>query len=320
MAHQPARSNTAYSLFWKAHTFVLGVAVALPLLAMSTADAASCTSLARQLNQAGGSNSGDHVARQKRHIKTMQIRIARTGCASDRTAGTACRSNKLLLKRMQRNLAKLQSKSSGSVRRSKASIRRVMRRQGCNRSATVHDRAFKKNRTRTASRSAVKATQNFYNSPTVSTYCVREMDGFYIPVSFATNANYFDRDRKACETRCPGVPMELFFHKTEGEFPEDMVAANDQRPYRELPAAFDFQQATEKRIQCDFASIAPPDRLQTVAGDEKRRTLTQVAMLARPTFRPGITLLRGSVVPQRPDFEPTERRVRVVGESFFPVQ
>ncbi len=318
MANMPARKDT-FGLFWKVHTIMLGGVVALPLLFAGAADAASCTSLTRQLNASSGGGS-KLVSAQKRHIKTMQKRLARSGCDTGRGNDNSCRSNALLLKRMQRNLVKLQRKQGGSAKRSKASIRRAMRRQNCSSTASVHDRAFKKKRSRSTERQTASAAPRSYGGPTVSTYCVRETDGFYIPVSFATNADFFDRDRKACETRCPGAAMELFYHRTEGEFPEDMIAASDQRPYSELPAAFMFQQKSIARIQCDFASIAPDNPLEIVAGNEQVRTLPQVAMLARPTFRPGVGLLRGTVVPRRPDFEPTERRVRIVGESFFPVQ
>ncbi len=318
MAVKPARTET-FGLFWKAHTIMLGGVVAFPLLFAGAADAASCTSLARQLNSSGGGGS-QLVSAQQRHIKTMQNRLARSGCSTGRGNDNSCRSNALLLKRMQRNLAKLERKHGGSAQRSKASIRRDMRRQGCNNAANVHDKVFKNKRSRSSQSQTASAAPRSYGGPTVSTYCVRETDGFYIPVSYATTADFFDRDRKACETRCPGVPMDLFYHRTEGEFPEDMVAASDQRPYSEMPTAFSFQRETTRHIQCNFASIAPDNPLEIVAGGEEKRTLTQVAMLARPTFRPGVGLLRGTVVPRRPDFEPTERRVRIVGESFFPVQ
>ncbi len=319
MAQKQARADVEPGLFWKMHTIALGSVLVLPLLFAGSAEAASCTALARQLN-AGSSVGSQQVSAQRRHIGVIQKRIARSNCASGRGADSSCRSNKLLLKRMQRNLAKLQRKHGSSARRSKASVRRAMRNQGCNRKASVHDRAFKKKRNRSSTPKATVAATKAYNGPAFSTYCVRETDGFYIPISYATSSAYFERDRKACETRCPGVPMDLFYHRTEGEFPEDMIATSDQRPYKDIPAAFKFHQKTTQRVQCDFASIPHTKPLEIVAGGEKKRTLTQIAMLARPTFRPGMGLLRGTVVPRRPEFEPTERRVRVVGESFFPVQ
>ena len=48
------------------------------------------------------------------------------------------------------------------------------------------------------------------------TVCVRTCDGFYFPISYATNASRFRDDEKSCQRMCPAAEVMLFSYPTEG--------------------------------------------------------------------------------------------------------
>jgi hypothetical protein len=68
------------------------------------------------------------------------------------------------------------------------------------------------------------------------TLCVRLCDGFYFPISYATERERFAGDASQCERQCPDR-SRLFVYRNPGEEIEDM---RDLRglPYRSLPTAF----------------------------------------------------------------------------------
>jgi hypothetical protein len=74
---------------------------------------------------------------------------------------------------------------------------------------------------------------------TFRSLCVRLCDGFYFPISQATNRDRLTQDAKQCEQRCP-TRSRLFVHRNPGENVEDMIDL-DGRPYRSLPSAFLYQ-------------------------------------------------------------------------------
>ena len=319
------RSEKLTTLLWTVRCGAIAGFLAFPFVTGTLAEAASCQSLARQLAAGGGGGSAKlfaQVRQQRRHISTMRARLRASGCSSQnqssgRNTGNSCRSNKLLLKRMERNLAKLTRKRGASRGRSKASLRRDMRRKGCyqkKRSAKASSKRSKRSNGKSS-----RSNRYANVSGTIRTYCVRKNDGLYVPVSFSTTSEFLERDQVACETRCPGTEMQLYYHSTWNGGPQTMVSAVSGEQYSELPNAFAFQNSASQAPKCNFASIKEPLPPLEIAGSG-RKTLQQVAQLAVPTFRPTTNLLRGSVVPRQPKFAPTERWVRIVGESFFPVQ
>ena len=68
------------------------------------------------------------------------------------------------------------------------------------------------------------------------TLCVRLCDGFYFPVSFATDEERFEHDAQVCERRC-GAQARLYVHANPGGDIEDMQDL-EGRPYRRLATAF----------------------------------------------------------------------------------
>lgn len=164
---------------------------------------------------------------------------------------------------------------------------------------------------------------------TYRTLCVRTCDGYYFPISFSTTPRNFGRDADACSAKCPGTETELYSHSTNGEGPEDMVSTNTQQPYKELATAFSYRTAVTPGCGCKFKQI----NYEAIAGEgneDDREPAKQAPIVATPTFRIDVgddpdTLQnrRGNFVPRQiftKNSKPGKRKIRVVGEAFFPGQ
>jgi hypothetical protein len=95
---------------------------------------------------------------------------------------------------------------------------------------------------------------------TYRTLCVRVCDGFYFPISFATMQNHFQRDADACQQRCPGTQVELYYHQNPGGSVEQAISAVSQQPYTSLKAAFRYRKEYDAACTCkltESASAAP---------------------------------------------------------------
>lgn len=82
------------------------------------------------------------------------------------------------------------------------------------------------------------------------TVCVRTCDGFYYPISFATDPSRFGEDEKTCQRSCPAAEVMLFSHRNPGEDMNQAVSATDSRPYSSLPNAFKYRQAFDSSCSC----------------------------------------------------------------------
>ena len=167
---------------------------------------------------------------------------------------------------------------------------------------------------------------------TYRTLCVRTCDGYYFPISFSTTPRNFDRDVDACSAKCPGTETELYYHSTRGEESEDMVSISSQQPYKELATAFSYRTAVTPGCGCNFKQV----NYDTVAGegnDSEVEPVEEALGIPTPTFRidPGedpdtLANQRGNFVPkpskakQAKVTKSGKRKVRVVGEAFFPGQ
>jgi hypothetical protein len=81
------------------------------------------------------------------------------------------------------------------------------------------------------------------------TVCVRTCDGYYFPISYATNPARFAQDEKTCQRLCPAAEAQLFSYRTEGE---DIAQATSSSgtPYSSLPNAFKYRQAFDAACSC----------------------------------------------------------------------
>jgi len=81
------------------------------------------------------------------------------------------------------------------------------------------------------------------------TICVRTCDGYFYPISFATSADRFAEDEKACQKSCPAAEVMLFAHRNPGEDVNQAVSTSGQL-YTALPNAFRYRQAFDSNCSC----------------------------------------------------------------------
>lgn len=81
------------------------------------------------------------------------------------------------------------------------------------------------------------------------TVCVRTCDGYYYPISFATQPNRFQEDEKACQKSCPATEVMLFAHRNPGEDISQAMSTNGQL-YSSLPNAYKYRQAFDNACSC----------------------------------------------------------------------
>jgi len=83
---------------------------------------------------------------------------------------------------------------------------------------------------------------------TYRTMCVRLCDGYYWPISFATDQAHFSRDSQKCTRSC-SAPVALHYYPNPGGEPEDMVSLKGM-PYKSLANAFLFRTAYDESCKC----------------------------------------------------------------------
>ena len=71
---------------------------------------------------------------------------------------------------------------------------------------------------------------------TFRTVCVRKCDGYFVPISFSTTDDYFERDQKKCRRRF-GRSAKLYVFRNPGGSVEDMEDLDGNR-YADLKTAF----------------------------------------------------------------------------------
>lgn len=97
-------------------------------------------------------------------------------------------------------------------------------------------------------------------SGSVRTVCVRTCDGFYFPISYATNASRFREDEKTCQRMCPAAEVMLFSYPTEGGDVANATSISGQ-PYSSLPNAFKYRQEFNSACSCKRAGQSWADAL-----------------------------------------------------------
>jgi hypothetical protein len=116
------------------------------------------------------------------------------------------------------------------------------------------------------------------------TVCVRTCDGFYYPISYATNAARFAEDEKTCRASCPAAEVQLYSSPTGGSI-NDAVSVNAQQPYTALPNAFRYRTSLDQACSCRhpgeswsqaLKSIDDPtvEQGDIVVNDQKARQLS----------------------------------------------
>ncbi len=99
-------------------------------------------------------------------------------------------------------------------------------------------------------------------SSSFRTWCVRECDGFYFPVSNYASESQFHADEEKCHSLCAS-PADLFYHRSDQDV-DQMVSLNG-RPYASMPYAFKNRKVYIKGCSCNAREYSP----EQIAESEK---------------------------------------------------
>ena len=83
---------------------------------------------------------------------------------------------------------------------------------------------------------------------TYATVCVRQCDGYYWPVSFATGSESFGRDERTCQSSC-NSPTRLYIYRNPGGSTETMQDLRGQ-PYSRTSTAFLYRTSYNESCKC----------------------------------------------------------------------
>ncbi len=175
---------------------------------------------------------------------------------------------------------------------------------------------------------------------TYRTLCVRKSDGYYFPISFSTVKDRFEIDQQTCQAMCPSAAVELYHHKMPTEDSEEMVNYQTGVAYAKEPFAFAYRKSVDIEQKCRFATENRIQGFENASNEisEKPKS-TRIGI---PVFREDPALApddhdikRGSLTfakaksylidANAPKEEENQllaenRKVRIVGPAFFPVQ
>lgn len=180
-------------------------------------------------------------------------------------------------------------------------------------------------------------------SGTVRTVCVRTCDGYYFPISYATNASRFASDEKTCQRLCPAAEVMLFSYPSEGGDVANATSPTGQT-YSSLPNAFKYRQAFDAACSCRRAGQSWADAVgkdeQVEAGDivvteDRAKQMAQppaqkgqpkgrapaAATPATPAAPAQATTPPAAKQPATADTtDPSKRTIRAVGPPFIPTR
>lgn len=172
---------------------------------------------------------------------------------------------------------------------------------------------------------------------TFRTICVRTCDGYYFPISFATNSSRFGDDERQCQRMCPAANVELYTYHNPGEDVAQAVSISGQ-PYSSLPTAFRYRQEFNAACSCrkpgqswaDALKAGGPD--DTVAAGDVVVTEERAKKMSQPRSDAIGKLIKDGAPAAKTDSsggqtpaanqvaEPPKSKVRTVGPTFYPVR
>ena len=179
------------------------------------------------------------------------------------------------------------------------------------------------------------------NFGTFRTLCVRKTDGYYFPISFSTVQDRFETDQETCQAMCPGVNVGLYHHRMPSEDSEEMISYKTGKEYATENFAFAYRKSIDLENRCRFAT---ENRLQSIeitssefsAKPESTRigipVFRQDPALSpddqdlqndKLSFKQAQTYLNDALTPNvTPENQllAENRKIRIVGPAFFPVQ
>ena len=186
-----------------------------------------------------------------------------------------------------------------------------------------------------------EVTPRFSGFGTYRTLCVRKTDGYYFPISFSTVQDRFEDDQATCQSMCPGTKVELYHHKMPTEDSEEMVSYLTGKAYAKEPFAFAYRKSVDVEQSCRFATENRINGIE-IASDETS-AIPKPTRIGTPIWREdpalspddhdiennGLTLeiAQSYLIDANSPKDKKEnqllaenRKVRIVGPAFFPVQ
>lgn len=191
--------------------------------------------------------------------------------------------------------------------------------------------------------------QGRFNRGTFRTMCVRSCDGYYFPISFSTTQDKFEEDAETCQNMCPGSEVQLFFHGMPNQSPEQMISYRTDIAYAEEPYAFAYRKKINPECSCNFSQVKSTDipGLDTselegledlgVPEDESKSERIGLPIFRQDRFlnpeaqdnslgsftMADLRRLGAPATPKNADKivnNGKNKRIRIVGPAFFPVQ
>jgi hypothetical protein len=86
------------------------------------------------------------------------------------------------------------------------------------------------------------------------TLCVRTCDGYYFPISYATDRSHFKVDAAVCQSMYPPGEATLYVHHTTGEDATQAVSAQTGQPLAKESFAFAYRSTFDKSCAALFRS------------------------------------------------------------------
>lgn len=159
------------------------------------------------------------------------------------------------------------------------------------------------------------------------TLCVKTCDGSFFPI--ASNASPLDFRGLAeqCRNMCPGTQTELYFHSMTDQETSDMVSAETGKPYKELPTAFAYRNASARQEGCSCNMAAYQEEMKSREAAVTPQAEQPYSSITTITSPPADKITKPiepetAKVPEQPvaerDYDPHNDRVRVVGPKFLP--
>jgi len=325
-----------------------GLAALMLFFSATHADAQSRAQICRSLNaqlaslSRGGGSGGnsakyrqfDNAARSQQTQITKTKRIAKrgrcTGLGIFNSKSAQCRRIISSLKKMEANLRNLKNSRAKYAPRQAGSTRKrnnILSRMKQNRCSKKN--ATKQARVKTKPKRKTLLEQVFG----VKTYKENgERD---------TKSNRFDKDQAACQSMCPGTNVELYHHKMPTEDSEEMVSYLTGKAYAKEPFAFAYRKSVDIEQKCRFATENRVQSIETASSENPVKAKS--TKIGTPVWRedPALSpddhdsvkdsmslkvaksyLLDARTTNDNPENQllAENRKVRIVGPEFFPVQ
>jgi hypothetical protein len=161
------------------------------------------------------------------------------------------------------------------------------------------------------------------------TLCVRTCDGSFFPIAANASPLDFRAQAEQCQKMCPGTQTELYFHSMADQETADMISAETGKPYKDLPTAFAYRNASTKApgCACNMAAYHDEMKKQETARPEAEKPYSSITIIPSPQGEKAqqpTELQQAAKPPEQPvperDYDPNNSNVRVIGPKFLPDQ